>query len=68
MSTAAQCDRCGELYPPQHGVVEMNVNVMQKDADTYSSWSDVDLCQKCSAELLRFIKPALNDLDPELGN
>ena len=68
MSTAAKCDRCGALYTPQYGNVAMDVSVMQKDAEISDTWSDVDLCQKCSSEFLRFIKPALNDLDPELGN
>lgn len=67
MSSATKCDRCEEFYAPAHGNVTLDVGVQQKDGQTFSTWSEVDLCPTCSTEFLRFIKPALNDLDPELG-
>lgn len=70
MSTAKKCDRCGELYVPKVG--DLTLAELRKRCPPpkgrpkdETSWSvsiydeddPYDLCTRCSADLLRFLKP-----------
>jgi hypothetical protein len=66
MSMARECDRCGELHRHEKGVVTFETIRIGTDGDgTSNTWSEVDFCPKCSAELLEWLGPrALQEFPP----
>lgn len=67
MSLAHECDVCGRMYGPTIGAISIDLNVFTKDEGdgTMTGWSGVDLCVECSKDVLRIVRPALNNF-PEL--
>lgn len=62
MSLAHKCDVCDVLYEDTKGALRLDVFHARGDGEgTYDSWSDVDLCQKCSKGVLALVRPALNN-------
>lgn len=63
MSDARKCDKCGELFEAVFGCVSIDISVKGKGkGQAYHDWSDVDFCEKCSADLLDLIGTALTGL------
>lgn len=58
MSMASRCDVCGTLYEDETPHT-MRIDVYTNEG----SWSDVELCARCSKPVMAVIKPALNDIE-----
>lgn len=73
MSNAVECDKCGALYKTALGCLtlrEVSLDNGERDKEgavTQVSWADIDLCKKCSQEVLVLIGPCLNDLEEILS-
>ncbi len=61
MSDAKKCDRCGDMYEVQKGVVGLEVHIAKGGGDSavWDSWSEVDFCPTCSALVLDAIGKAI---------
>lgn len=62
MSNAQKCDRCGDLFEHQHGTIIIDEISVGATRGKCTSWSDLDLCPKCSKLVLDVMAPALAGL------
>lgn len=63
MSIASKCDRCGELFEDQPGVVTIINVALSNGTEGGEQWSELEFCRKCSEPLLAHIRPALDYRD-----
>lgn len=66
MSRAMKCDRCGELFEPQIGLVTIeSIGVyveIKPDGETTQPWTDLDFCASCSKDVLEVVGDAINNV------
>lgn len=62
MSMAHECDRCGELYPAAtKGAGHIESFGVCDGSDEYNTWSEIDLCAKCTQLVLNALGEALQN-------
>lgn len=68
MTMAHKCDRCEKFYesiPKKTITLDVHIacDVDEANHETFDTWSDVDLCEVCSDEVLKIIAIALEGRD-----
>ena len=62
MSLAKKCDACGVLHTmARHKTMSLDVNLDISSEGAAIGWSEVNLCAKCTAAVMKIIKPGLED-------
>lgn len=73
VSHARKCDKCGALFEPARGCVnieQMSVVNGQKTKDgaaLESGWSEIDLCLACSRPVIEALRGAANGIEKYLA-